>query len=63
MAVDTLKQQGEFLVEASKQAMAALVSGYAANGRTIKKDEVADEAYALAAALYEKLKRQGWVGR
>lgn len=40
MAVDTLKQQGEFLVEASKQAMAALVSGYAANGRTIKKTKL-----------------------
>jgi hypothetical protein len=40
MAVDTLKQQGEFLVEASKQAMAALISGYAPMAERLKKTKL-----------------------
>ena len=61
--MDVVKQKAEFMVETSARTMTALVSGYAAAGRTIRKDEVVDEAHALSAALHEKLSREGWIAR
>jgi hypothetical protein len=61
MTTNTAEQQA-FLVETTKLVAAALAGGHATKPSQPSADTIAQHAYEIASATYEKLKKQGWLG-
>ncbi|CAE6820657.1 hypothetical protein R70006_06181 [Paraburkholderia domus] len=64
--MDMVKEKEVFIVDATKQIVAALSAGHLANTTSAnfpKPAEIADQAYQIAEATYERLKHLGWIGR
>jgi hypothetical protein len=62
----TTDEKQTFMIDSTKQIVAALAAGYLANpsGSTYPTpDDLADHAYRIAEATYEHLKHAGWLGR
>lgn len=64
--MDMVKEKEVFMVETTRQIVAALSAGHFANSNNSsypKPADIADHAYQIAEATYERLKREGWLGR
>lgn len=64
--MDMVKEKEVFIVDTTKQIAAALSAGHLVNTTSAnypKPAEIADHAYQIAEATYERLKQSGWIGR
>jgi hypothetical protein len=64
--MDMVKEKEVFIVDTTKQIAAALSAAHLANTTSAnfpKPAEIADQAYQIAEATYERLKHYGWIGR
>jgi hypothetical protein len=64
--MDMVKEKEVFIVDATKQIVAALSVGHFANQTSTnypKPADIAGHAYQIAEATYERLKHSGWIGR
>jgi hypothetical protein len=64
--MDMVKEKEVFIVGATTQIAAALSAGHLANTTSAnfpQPAQIADQAYLIAEATYERLKQSGWIGR